>query len=37
MKGSGTDFDPTVVRAFLKAFQTGALEIDFTFLEMRRR
>jgi putative nucleotidyltransferase with HDIG domain len=35
-KGSGTDFDPTVVRAFLKAFQSGALEIDFTYLEMRR-
>ena len=25
-KGSGTDFDPTVVKAFLKAFQSGALE-----------
>jgi HD-GYP domain-containing protein (c-di-GMP phosphodiesterase class II) len=36
-RGSGTDFDPTVVKAFLKAFQTGALEIDFSFLEMRRR
>jgi len=36
-KGSGTDFDPTVVKAFLKAFQAGALEIDFSFLEMRRR
>jgi putative nucleotidyltransferase with HDIG domain len=35
-KGSGTDFDPTVVKAFLKAFQSGALEIDFSFLEMRR-
>jgi putative nucleotidyltransferase with HDIG domain len=35
-KGSGTDFDPAVVKAFLKAFQTGALEIDFSFLEMRR-
>jgi putative nucleotidyltransferase with HDIG domain len=35
-KGSGTDFDPTVVKAFLKAYQRGALEIDFTFLEMRR-
>jgi len=36
-KGSGTDFDPAVVKAFLKAFQAGALEIDFSFLEMRRR
>jgi putative nucleotidyltransferase with HDIG domain len=36
-KHSGTDFDPAVVKAFLKAFQTGALEIDFSFLEMRRR
>jgi putative nucleotidyltransferase with HDIG domain len=35
-KGSGTDFDPTVVKAFLKAYQSGALEIDFTYLEMRR-
>jgi putative nucleotidyltransferase with HDIG domain len=35
-KGSGTDFDPAVVKAFLKAYQSGALEIDFTFLEMRR-
>jgi putative nucleotidyltransferase with HDIG domain len=35
-KGSGTDFDPAVVKAFMKAFQTGALEIDFSFLEMRR-
>jgi putative nucleotidyltransferase with HDIG domain len=36
-KGSGTDFDPTVVKAFLKAYRSGALEIDFSFLEMRRR
>jgi putative nucleotidyltransferase with HDIG domain len=35
-KGSGTDFDPIVVKAFLKAYQTGALEVDFSFLEMRR-
>jgi putative nucleotidyltransferase with HDIG domain len=35
-KGSGTDFDPTVVKAFLKAFQSGALEVDFTALDMRR-
>jgi putative nucleotidyltransferase with HDIG domain len=35
-KGAGTDFDPAVVKAFLKAYQSGALEIDFTFLEMRR-
>jgi putative nucleotidyltransferase with HDIG domain len=35
-KGSGTDFDPAVVEAFLKAYQTGALEIDFTASDMRR-
>jgi putative nucleotidyltransferase with HDIG domain len=35
-KGSGTDFDPAVVNAFLKAFQRGELEIDFTGLEMLR-
>ena len=35
-KGSGTDFDPAVVKAFLKAYQSGELEIDFSFLEMRR-
>ena len=35
-KGSGTDFDPTVVKAFLKAYQSGSLEIDFPALEMRR-
>ena len=35
-KHSGTTFDPTVVNAFLKAFQSGELEIDFSFLEMRR-
>jgi len=35
-KGSGADFDPTVVKAFLKAFQTGSLEIDFTALDMVR-
>jgi len=35
-KRSGADFDPIVVKAFLKAFQSGALEIDFAFLEMRR-
>lgn len=35
-KGSGTDFDPTVVKAFLKAYQSGALELDFPDLEMRR-
>ena len=35
-KGSGTDFDPTVVEAFLKAYQSGALEIDFSASEMRR-
>jgi putative nucleotidyltransferase with HDIG domain len=35
-KGSGTDFDPTVVKAFLKAYQCGALELDFPDLEMRR-
>jgi len=35
-KGSGTDFDPAVVKAFLKAYQSGALEVDFTALDMRR-
>jgi putative nucleotidyltransferase with HDIG domain len=35
-KGSGTDFDPAVVKAFLKAYQNGALEINFLDLEMRR-
>jgi len=35
-RGSGTDFDPAVVKAFLKAYQSGALEIDFTALEMDR-
>ena len=35
-RGSGTDFDPVVVTAFLKAFQGGELEIDFTALDMRR-
>jgi putative nucleotidyltransferase with HDIG domain len=35
-KGSGTDFDPAVVKAFLKAYQSGALEIDFTALDMVR-
>jgi len=35
-KGSGTDFDPAVVTAFLKAFQSGALEVDFTALDMVR-
>jgi putative nucleotidyltransferase with HDIG domain len=35
-KGSGTDFDPIVVNAFLKAYQSGALEVDFADLEMRR-
>jgi putative nucleotidyltransferase with HDIG domain len=35
-KGSGTDFDPLVVKAFLKANQDGALEIDFAALDMVR-
>jgi putative nucleotidyltransferase with HDIG domain len=35
-KGAGTDFDPGVVRAFLKAFYSGMLEVDFTPLEMMR-
>ncbi len=35
-KHSGTDFDPVVVTAFLKAYQSGALEVDFTALDMRR-
>jgi putative nucleotidyltransferase with HDIG domain len=29
---SGTDFDPAVVEAFLAAYDSGALEIDFTSL-----
>jgi putative nucleotidyltransferase with HDIG domain len=36
LKGSKTDFDPAVVRAFLSAYQDGALEIDFTILEILR-
>jgi putative nucleotidyltransferase with HDIG domain len=35
-KGSGTEFDPVAVQAFLKAYQSGALEIDFTGLDMMR-
>jgi len=35
-KGSGTNFDPLVVKAFVEAFQSGELEIDFTALDMRR-
>jgi len=35
-KGSGADFDPSVVKAFVKVFQTGSLEIDFTALDMVR-
>jgi putative nucleotidyltransferase with HDIG domain len=35
-KRSGSDFDPVVVAAFLKAYQSGALEIDFTALDMLR-
>lgn len=34
VKGSGTDFDPRVVNAFLQAFQTGELEINFSGLEI---
>jgi putative nucleotidyltransferase with HDIG domain len=34
MKGSGTDFDPTVVNAFVKEFQRGEMEINFSGLEM---
>lgn len=33
-KGSGADFDPTVVKAFLNAFQSGDLEIDLRSLEL---
>jgi putative nucleotidyltransferase with HDIG domain len=33
LKGSGTDFDPGVVKAFLKAFQKGELELDYAGLE----
>jgi putative nucleotidyltransferase with HDIG domain len=35
-KGAGTDFDPTVVKSFLKAFQSGSLEVDFAALDMVR-
>ena len=35
-KGAGTDFDPSVVKAFVKAFQSGSLEVDFTALDMVR-
>jgi putative nucleotidyltransferase with HDIG domain len=35
-RGSGTNFDPLVVKAFVEAFQSGELEIDFTALDMRR-
>ncbi|MGC9995509.1 MAG: HD domain-containing phosphohydrolase [Terriglobia bacterium] len=35
-KGAGTDFDPSVVKAFVKAFQSGSLEVDFTALDMLR-
>jgi len=35
-KGAGTDFDPGVVKAFVKAFQSGSLEVDFTALDMVR-
>jgi len=33
-KGAGADFDPSVVKAFLNAFQSGDLEIDLTSLEL---
>lgn len=35
-KGAGTDFDPAVVKAFLKALQRGDLEIDIRGLELLR-
>jgi len=35
-KGAGADFDPSVVKAFVKAFQSGSLEVDFTALDMVR-
>jgi putative nucleotidyltransferase with HDIG domain len=35
-RGAGIDFDPAVVEAFLKAYRSGALEIDFSVLDMRR-
>lgn len=34
VKGSGTDFDPKVVKAFLQEFQSGGLEISFANLQM---
>jgi putative nucleotidyltransferase with HDIG domain len=33
-KASGTDFDPTVVKAFLKAIQKGELDIDYAALKV---
>jgi len=35
-KGAGTEFDPGVVKAFLKVFQKGEMEIDLRGLEMLR-
>jgi putative nucleotidyltransferase with HDIG domain len=37
LKGSGTDFDPAVVKAFLSAYRDEALEIDFSILEIVRQ
>ncbi len=34
VRGAGSDFDPTVVKAFLKAFQKGELELDYAGLEV---
>ena len=35
-KGAGTEFDPEVVKAFLRVFQKGEMEIDLRSLEMLR-
>ena len=36
VKGSGSDFDPDVVKAFLKAFGRGEFDIDLKGLELVR-
>jgi len=29
VKGSGTDFDPKVIKAFIKAFRKGEMEVPY--------
>jgi len=36
VKGSGTDFDPEVVQAFLQAVQRGSLDVNLSVLELVR-